>query len=1540
MAYSAHITYSNDLGQLYAKNINFNFDAKPNHIEFKLKGDTIRVDHFTMGKGSTYDSLQLVSYRNNEVIDTKTINAPYREKIDLFNTSYVLKDRHGKEIDRITINTNNYIPVSLSGERDHNSVRVELNNDLQMPVSYQVFKRDQKVAGGQWQKGDSPIIYTAIDSSLDDYHVLYSVVWRGKFFIKEQMFYNDETKLNVNIKQPDIVFPGSRVPVEINITDYKNKGVEGANITAYAVNDLFRNIPLPSLPYFGRLHDPILYKFNVNQQKFSLNTNDQITEGYLKHFKMRDIPYYNFVYAENGVGIYRDTIADSLTELSVYAHNMSNRIAIRTVYLNDEPVAIDGTSNQISYVFRKPSGTYELRLRTKNTMYTIDNVKLEKGKRTYLCLNEAYIDGNPDVSYLNIDQIPYTDPEWNHIKFKLLYLRRSNNRYILEQNGLVVDVSRLNTRSLVHIKGHNYHQIGPFKKGKINVYDQVRDTITSFDFYPGFEYFMDQHGQIVVDKPIKWGIALINTHHRSQHSDWSLTYKIPLWADYLPDTTKAKPVKKNATVKVPKEPIPEINLDNPARNRQLKTFYPKTLGRPNASNLMLKNNTGKTLKYVVLESKDNPMSNGAWYTTRFNFNRLAPGSYNIMALFTDSSYALVSNFNLRPNGNNYYRLDSQEVKSPDLMLQLKYEDIIVNGNKAPLNVFVNYPLYYDKVRLKTMKSQKGETILSGYLVNTLNQPLEGINLILEKAGEFKYGALTNIDGYFELSGMEPGKYTIKIGNYLPYQVYKDLTVKRGVNTRILIGNDPALQLTKEGELVRVEVEEIEVINEVYSTDDGSPAYNYYQDNVSASYSAVPAYADRAELQAVSVLASKNALRLNWNLPETELESTIYPKLGFEEDPMTNHLSKFAKQKGMDKATLELIRENDSLNRIRENFRDYGYWVPNIVTDAKGNAKFTVQFPDNVTRWKTIVPAMTGNKQTGIGVKYAQAFKPLSGHLGIPTFLVAEDSVQLEGKILNYTNETLSARTWFKLNNDTLHSGQQSTNRTISENQLFSWPEPADSLSLAYGLKMDDGYLDGEQRRLKVLTNGIEQIRADMVLLDKDSVLTLSPDQTKKSIYIYNKPLGIYQTEISKLKRYRYGCNEQTASKLKALLLEEQIAKALEQPFKDQKTIRTCINILTKNQMTDGSYGWWGRSTTDIWVTAYVLDALSKASEIHKVGNYMAAARFLNSNLQNMKVSDRLTSLNTLADLPYPMDYDPYIEALDSINLSLKDEFKLIYLKQQQDSLTDVSSVLESYIEVPEGIFWGESLFGTYIHQWSTSALAYKILKKAGGHDELLTKMRDYFLKLNPEGRNTIQRATLLELFLEDELLVNQTVDEFKGEVWVNDQKITAFPYYQTFEQQDTIRIRKAGTRVNVQVNTHTITKTPQGNDSLLTVNSWFQQFGKQTDTLRTSAPVMYHVNVDVKEDMKYVLMEIPIPASCIYSPEQPQSNPHQSYRESFRHMTAISCARLPKGTHEFKIKLMPRYEGRFRAIPVKVEDMYYPVKVNYSQVRTLTVKKG
>jgi hypothetical protein len=50
----------------------------------------------------------------------------------------------------------------------------------------------------------------------------------------------------------------------------------------------------------------------------------------------------------------------------------------------------------------------------------------------------------------------------------------------------------------------------------------------------------------------------------------------------------------------------------------------------------------------------------------------------------------------------------------------------------------------------------------------------------------------------------------------------------------------------------------------------------------------------------------------------------------------------------------------------------------------------------------------------------------------------------------------------------------------------------------------------------------------------------------------------------------------------------------------------------------------------------------------------------------------------------------------------------------------------------------------------------------------------------------------------------------------------------------------------------------------------------------------------------------------------------ETYREEFKHKTAIFCTKMPIGKHTFEIVLEPRYSGVFTLNPASVELMYFP----------------
>lgn len=86
--------------------------------------------------------------------------------------------------------------------------------------------------------------------------------------------------------------------------------------------------------------------------------------------------------------------------------------------------------------------------------------------------------------------------------------------------------------------------------------------------------------------------------------------------------------------------------------------------------------------------------------------------------------------------------------------------------------------------------------------------------------------------------------------------------------------------------------------------------------------------------------------------------------------------------------------------------------------------------------------------------------------------------------------------------------------------------------------------------------------------------------------------------LNSLDRYPYGCTEQTISRALPLLSANDLAKriglASDEALKER--IEGAISRVLAMQDSSGAFGVWGPYTTDLWLTGYAVDFLSRARE--------------------------------------------------------------------------------------------------------------------------------------------------------------------------------------------------------------------------------------------------------------------------------------------------------------------------------------------------------
>lgn len=299
-------------------------------------------------------------------------------------------------------------------------------------------------------------------------------------------------------------------------------------------------------------------------------------------------------------------------------------------------------------------------------------------------------------------------------------------------------------------------------------------------------------------------------------------------------------------------------------------------------------------------------------------------------------------------------------------------------------------------------------------------------------------------------------------------------------------------------------------------------------------------------------------------------------------------------------------------RVREDFRDTMLWVTDIETDEEGRATLTMEFPDNLTRWRVTARAITEDGLVGQHTAGVTVTLPVIARLSMPDFLVHGDTTRI--RVIGQNNLEDNLRAQWSLLADGLEldgDAEQSAQIVAGGRATRDWTAHADQVGTAEveAQVLTGQASDGVRLPLQVVPHGL---RTGMVWAEQGNStweFTL-PDNARAgsltgSVVLTPNFTAAVTPAVSWLYDLQYGYTELIISRLLALVQANQNGLALPEELEDLNSyVSDGLLSLYRLQHPDGGFGFWRFDTSSPLITAYVVDGLLTLREAgHDIREY-------------------------------------------------------------------------------------------------------------------------------------------------------------------------------------------------------------------------------------------------------------------------------------------------------------------------------------------------
>lgn len=298
-------------------------------------------------------------------------------------------------------------------------------------------------------------------------------------------------------------------------------------------------------------------------------------------------------------------------------------------------------------------------------------------------------------------------------------------------------------------------------------------------------------------------------------------------------------------------------------------------------------------------------------------------------------------------------------------------------------------------------------------------------------------------------------------------------------------------------------------------------------------------------------------------------------------------------------------------RLRSDFNPLAAFSPIVMTDSAGQARVTVRVPDNLTRYRIMVVAVSPDgKQFGSYESSLTARLPLMVRPSAPRFLNFGDEFELPVVLQNQTDVDLRVEVALRASNLEL-TADRGKRVTVPARDRIEVRFPARTKSAGQAIlqiaAVSGEYADAATIELPVYTPATTEGFATYGVLDEgtsyQSVMSptnVFPQFGELEITTSSTALQALSDAVLYLMAYPYECSEQVASRVLGIASLRDVLTAfkagkLPSPADMEAAVQRDIERLEGMQNRDGGFPYWRRGQESIpFNTIHAAHALERA----------------------------------------------------------------------------------------------------------------------------------------------------------------------------------------------------------------------------------------------------------------------------------------------------------------------------------------------------------